>query len=179
MITCPHLPLIDDRVRAADSKKLGNDRGEAFYLHRLRYAQSKIADDLPAQAILQLNRAFSSDLQGDEEVLTEWSLPYAAMAWILEQRPDQGGLFLGNPRRHWQHYATRMSGPQSEIRSLRSWACWWLCEGRLSHDNFPIDQEQIDEEGLTLPSIEEIALGLRNLGHPGEVSIWQDILKSG
>ena len=162
-------------VRAADARRLDpNERGEAFYEFRLGYAQSKLHQDLPAQAILQLNRAFSADLCGRSDVVTRWQLPYAAVAWILDARPDRDGLFLGNPRRHWQHYATRMSGPRAELRCWRSWACWWLCHKRLPEEEFPVDRAQIAREGIRLPDRDEVGRGLACLGLPGEVCLWQD-----
>ncbi|NIP96039.1 MAG: hypothetical protein GWO24_22415, partial [Akkermansiaceae bacterium] len=51
-----------------------------------------------------------ADFTDGEEVLAEWPLPFAAKRWVIENRP--GGEFLGNPVRHYQHLATRMSGPR-------------------------------------------------------------------
>lgn len=174
---CPHLPVPDKPISAADARLLGHDeRGAAFYELRLAYAQTKLLEGLPAQAILQLNRALSADIAPGEEILARWPLPYAAIAWILDARPDREGLFLGNPRRHWQHYATRMSGPLAELRCWRSWACWWLCHGRLSADEFPVDREQIEHEKIALPDREDVETCLRRLGLPGEANLWQEQL---
>jgi len=172
---CPWLPVPERPIRAADSRALGAERGAQFYRLCLEYAQSKWMVKLPAQGILQLNKAFAADIDGSESELQNWPLPYQAMAWILEQRPDrEEGVFLGNPRRHWQHYATRMSGPRSEIRTWRSWACWWLCEGRLPADEFPVDQLQIDEDGIVLPEIDQVAEALDQFGIRGEVGLWRE-----
>ena len=125
---CPLLPVPEQPITARDSKALGSDRGVQFYRLCLEYAQTKWQADLPAQALLQLNRAMSADLSGEEDVLSEYPVPYQAVAWMLRARPDRRGVFFGNPRRHWQHYATRMSGPRSEVRMWRAWACWFLAK---------------------------------------------------
>ena len=174
---CPILPQIERVLTAADSRALGGDRGEAFYEFSLRYAQSKWQQGLPAQALLQLNRAMSADLVGSEAVLDRHPVPYAQVAWILGQRPDSNGQFLANPRRHWQHYATRMSGPRAEVRIWRAWACHAIASRVLPHDEFPNDAEQIDRESLSIPSEREIALQLDALGWPGEVDVWRGVLR--
>lgn len=169
---CPLLPPIDRALTAADSRELGSDRGEAFYAFCHRYAQSKWMSGLPAQALLQLNRAMSADLRGDEPVLETRPMPYGVMAWILEQRPDQRGQFMANPRRHWQHYATRMSGARAELRTWRAWACHTIATRILPADEFPDDEKQIAEEKVAVPSLDEILEKLRALGLPGEADLW-------
>jgi hypothetical protein len=177
MKVCPFLPVPASRITAADAQMLDSTADAVTcYEFRLAYAQSKLADGLPAQAILQLNRAFSADLGPDAEILKRWPLPYAAVAWILDARPDRTGLFLGNPRRHWQHYATRMSGSLRELRIWRSWACCWLCHGRLPEDEFPFDQQQIEHEHIRIPHPDAVARQLDLQGMPGEARLWQEQL---
>lgn len=179
MILCPYLPVPETPVSALSARSLARQqRGAQFYELRLAYAQTKLMQNFPAQAILQLNRAFSSNLEENAEVLDRWPLPYAAMAWILDARPDRQGMFLGNPRRHWQHYATRMSGQLAELRIWRSWACWWLCEGRLPMREFPIDQKQIEDENIGLPGRDTVVEKLRHFGLRGEAEIWADLVIS-
>jgi len=72
-------------------KQHGDDRGPAFYLGALTCAQSLWLQGLPAQAILQLNRAFAADLRGDEAILTNYPLPYAPMVWIFAT-PETGAI---------------------------------------------------------------------------------------
>jgi hypothetical protein len=55
-------------------------------------------------------------------MLAQWPLPYAALAWLLGHTPP--GVFLGNPRIHFQHLADRMNEPRREQRRWRAWACW-------------------------------------------------------
>jgi hypothetical protein len=169
---CPLLPEIDRPLRAADSRALGDQRGEPFYRLCLAYAQTKWIAGLPAQTLLQLNRAMSADLDGSEAILADYPIPYAQMAWVLRARPDRRGQFLGNPRRHWQHYATRMSGDRAELRSWRAWACHAIAVSILPEDDFPDDTEQIAAEGLVIPGLEEIGAQLDRLGLPGEKALW-------
>jgi hypothetical protein len=169
---CPFLPLPEHPVTAAVMKRHGDDRGPDFYLGALTCAQSLWLQGLPAQAILQLNRAFAADLAPEAEVLTHHPLPYAPMAWLLQhRRPDQ---FIGNPRRHFQHLATRMSGPRSALRTWRAWACWWLA--RKIDPSLPADEEQLAREGLSEPTLTQIEEGLSHFGHAGEVALWKHVI---
>ena len=169
---CPFLPLIRKKITASDSKALRNNKGLPFYKLCLRYSQSKWMEGLPAQALLQLNRAMSADLVGDEKFLDKFPIPYSSIKWILEQRTDKYGQFLGNPRRHWQHYASRMSGPRSNIRIWRSWACFAISSKILPYSDFPRDEEQILNESLIIPSESQIELNLKSLGLPRESDAW-------
>ena len=174
---CPLLPGIRHPVTAADSRALGEERGEAFYKLCLEYAQTKWIAGLPAQSLLQLNRAMSADLRSDEEFLVAYPMPYAQVAWILKARPDRKGQFLANPRRHWQHYATRMSGARSEIRTWRAWACYAIASRFLPHPEFPHDIEQVKSENLVIPDEHTIGRMLGELGLCGESEVWQLALK--
>lgn len=176
---CPLLPVIERPLTAADSRALQNERGEGFYHFCLRYAQSKWMGGLPAQALLQLNRAMSADLDGSEPILLEYPIPYRQVAWILDQRPDREGQFLANPRRHWQHYATRMSGPRSELRTWRAWACFTIASRLLPHADFPRDERQIEAEGIDIPDEVRIGRELGRHGLPDEVVHWQSALGRG
>lgn len=155
-------------ITAASMKQYGDDRGPAFYLGALRCAQSLWCQGLPAQAILQLNRAFAADVRPGDPVLLSYPLPYAAMAWVIRhRRPDQ---FIGNPRRHFQHLATRMSGPRAEVRIWRAWACWWMA--RTIDPSLVADEEQIAQESIVEPLPRDIQAGLEFHGHPGETALW-------
>lgn len=149
-------------------RRFGKHRGEAFYKGALECAQSLWIQGLPAQALLQLNRAFSADLSGTESVLSEWELPYCAVRWIMsESPPDQ---FIGNPRRHFQHLATRVGAPRRELRSSRAWACWWHAVEVFP--DFQADEKQLREEGILEPDKEQIAQSLEEHGNAGELEIW-------
>jgi len=175
---CPLLPPIAKSVSAKDSIAIGKERGESFYRMCLEYAQTKWIKGLPAQALLQLNRAMSADLTGKEKYLHQYSVPYASIKWILLDRPDKRGQFLANPRRHWQHYATRMSGARSEIRTWRAWACFAIASRILPDSEFPKDMQQIEAEGLIIPDESEIEDMLHHVGLVGECEIWKKVIRS-
>lgn len=163
---CPHLPEVGGVLTAESMRVLGSERGPEFYLAALRFAQSLWREGKPAQALLQLNRAWSADLRGDEEVLAEWPSPFRALVWMLERSSE--GCFLGNPVRHFQHLATRMSGPRGELRKWRAWAGFHLAERVLPADGFPRDEEQAAGEGIVFPAPEEVLESLARLGWEGE-----------
>jgi Arc/MetJ family transcription regulator len=171
---CPHLPEVDELLTAESLRRLGAERGRVFYVAALRYSQSLWREGKPAQAILQLNRAWSADLRGDEEELARWASPWRALAWMLEHARD--GHFLGNPVRHFQHLATRMSGPLGELRSWRAWGCFHVAEGVLGAEGFPRDLAQVGAEGVIFPPPEEVGRELARLGWPGEAELFADLL---
>ncbi|MBK1826457.1 hypothetical protein [Haloferula rosea] len=152
------------------------DRRSDFYLAALAYAQSLWVGRKPAQAILQLNKAWSADLIGDEVALTQFPAPYRALVWMLGR--DLDGAFLGNPVRHFQHLATRMSGARSEVRSWRAWACFHLGETILDPDLFPRDLRQIEMEDLVIPSVPRVIEALALRGWPDEAALVEDLLRS-
>jgi hypothetical protein len=91
-------------------------------------------------------------------------MPYAAMGWLIAHTPV--GVFLGNPRVHFQHYADRMNEPRREQRRWRAWACWALA--RVVRPDLPADPRHVVKE----PSRAEIFEALRVHGHPGEADAW-------
>lgn len=171
---CPFLPPGEASLSASSMKRAGKERGEAFFLLALECSQSLWQKGLPAQAILLLNRAFSADLPGGEPAPGGWPLPYRAMRWLMEERRE--GQFIGNPRRHFQHLATRMVEPRRELRSWRAWACWWYAVEVFP--DLPDDEKQIAEEGIVLPGPEKILSALETVGHPGEAVLWHSCLNS-
>ncbi|MFT5106479.1 MAG: hypothetical protein ACI8XO_005165 [Verrucomicrobiales bacterium] len=166
---CPFLPLPERPLGPATTRSLGKDRGPAFYEAALNYGHSLWLRGLPARGILLLNRAMGCDLTGEEEIVQRWPMPYEAMVWILQSRKIED--FIGNPRRHWQHLATRMVEPRKELRTARAWACWYL--SRLVLPDYPADELQIEREGVTEPSVEKIESWIELMGLPGELDVWQ------
>lgn len=150
-------------------RALGKRRDADFYRTTLTYAQCLWCRGLPAQAILQLDRAWSAELAGDDPVLVEWKPPYEALVWMLERRPE--GCFLGNPVRHFQHLATRVGGKHREVRSWRAWAGLHLSERVLPAEDFPRDERQIEGEGVQVPDAGRVEQGLREHGWPGEAEL--------
>ena len=93
-----------------------------------------------------------ADLTGDESVLKTHPSPYRALLWIMETASNGDFGYLGNPVRHFQHLASRMSGPRAEIRSWRAWVCFHLAEKILNRGDYPRDGGQIAREGLWIPN---------------------------
>jgi len=147
----------------------GPAREAAFYLTALTYAHYLWQHGLAARALLKLDRALGADLRGDEPVLRDQPLPYAAMAWFLRHTPPE--VFLGNPRVHFQHLADRMNEPRREQRRWRAWACWAL--SRAVRPEFAADPKHRVVE----PPVELIAKKLTAHGIPGETALWQDVMR--
>lgn len=165
---CPYLPPAELTMNPSDSK---NARGtEPYYLTTLACAQSLWLQGKPAQSLLQLNHALSVT----ENACAQWPLPYQAGVWILTRRHEEG--FLGNPVRHYQHLASRVSGPNKELRSWRAWACFHLAESVLPGDEFPRDQRQIESEHLVIPQWCEVLDKIGQLGTAEETFLLKGLL---
>jgi hypothetical protein len=168
---CPHLPEISGTHDFTLTRRHGGERGAAFYQDALCYAQSQWLSGKPAQAILQLNKAWMADLTGEESVLLDNPPPYAALVWILENTGGEGVCgFMGNPVRHFQHLASRMSGPRAEIRTWRAWLCFHLAERVLDRTAHPRDGRQIAREGLWIPGFRRALDEVSRKGWPGEAT---------
>lgn len=144
----PHLPEAPDDLPSTYTRKFRAECGEAFFRACLELAQSYALRGKPAQAILQMNRAFMADVRHP----ARWC-PYGALIYLL-RNPGDG--FLGNPVRHFQHLATRMSGVRSELRTARAWVCFHIARGVLEHKDFPLDQRQIEREDVVIPELAEV-----------------------
>ena len=154
---CPHLPpaLPDMDWRCLHA--FGKIRDIEFYLMALRYAQYLWLHDSPARAILSMTRALYAELDGCEEQLTRWPLPYCALQWfLLNYREDYG--FLGNPRISYQHQAGRIRGRRQQRLSWRAWACWQIV--RQARPDFAADHKHHIEE----PQKNDILTGLKKHG---------------
>lgn len=171
---CPLLPEVQEVLTAEATAQFKGDYNADFYFAALRYAQSLWLEGKAAQALLQLNKSLLADLSGGEEVLMEWPLPYAAKRWLMENCP--GDEFLGNPVRHYQHLATRMSGPRSELRTWRAWACFYLAEAVVDRKENPRDERQIEREGIAIPEWGEVLAGLAELGLPDEADLLKRVV---
>jgi hypothetical protein len=141
------------------------ERGGEFYFACLEYGHSLWQKGFAARALLCLDRAFGAELNGQEPVLREYPLPYAAMGWFIGHTP--AGVFLGNPRVHFQHYADRMNEPRCEQRRWRAWACWAIA--RAVRPDLPADPKHHVVE----PTVAEIETALGLHGHVGEAALWR------
>jgi ribosomal protein S18 acetylase RimI-like enzyme len=144
------------------------------------YAQSLWLEGFPAKALLLVNRALSCVLPetslkpGSGESGYHHGAPYHAKAWILHHRPVD--KFIGNPRRHYQHLATRMVEPHKELRTWRAWACWYLAKEALPESEFPSDPKQVRKEGIVKPTRAQIAEALGRLSPRDDLAAWEDAL---
>lgn len=168
---CPHLPAVNGAVDHTITRRHGENRGADFYLDALRYAQAQWIAGKPAQAVLQLDKAWMADLEADDPVLAANPSPYAALAWIIRRAADGGCGFLGDPVRHFQHLASRMSGPRGTVRSWRAWCCMHLAERVAPSGVFRRDGRQLAREGLWIPSMNAALAGLALHGWAGEADI--------
>ncbi len=174
---CPFLPKVDRVWRARDMAPFRQRRDAEFYFSALCYAQSLLLEGKPAQALLQINKSFLADFENGEStaILEEWPPSYQAVAWIIETFRDEGETFLGNPVRHYQHLATRMSGPRREVRILRAWACFYIAE--VFAPEYPRDSEQIEREELIIPSFKIIQQAIDRFGWAGEGNVLRGTFK--
>lgn len=171
---CPYLPTITERYPASALASFrGKRKGFGFYQTSLQCAQSRWLEGFPAQAILMINRALSVDFSTwpDEEraKLNDLSFPYQALAFIIREGGRYG--FLGNPRRHFQHLATRMSGANLELRIARAWACWAIARKTLP--DLTADEKQLTEESITEPGLAEISANLAATTIDAEQLAWE------
>ncbi len=183
---CPYLPHSGRPLTSDDIHALGTDRSERFYFTALDYAQVLWLEGFPAKALLLVNRALSCwlpevSLKATVRHRPPFELPescvaapYHAKAWLLRHRT--GDRFIGNPRRHYQHLATRMVEPHKELRSWRAWACWYLAKESLPEQDFPADAKQIREEGVVEPTYADISQHLSELSPSDDVDAWRDAL---
>jgi hypothetical protein len=168
---CPWLPEVTEPLDFSVTRRHGAARGGEFYLDTLRYAQALWIAGKPAQALLQLNKSWLADLPAGDPVLLAQAPPYQALVWIMEMAAAGHRGYFGNPVRHFQHLASRMSGPRAGIRAWRAWLCFHLAEKSLDRAGYPRDGEQIAREGLWIPSfrraLDEVAKG----GWTGEARV--------
>ena len=153
-----------------DVRAHGADRGPAFYRTVLEYSHYLWQRGRAARAILCLDRAFGADLSATKGPSRSdcWPLPYAAVAWLLARTPP--GVFLGNPRIHFQHLADRVNEPRREQRRWRAWACWAISRRVLPH--LPGDLRRGAEE----PDETVIGTQLARYGHAAETDLWRSVL---
>ena len=142
----------------------------SFYLRCLEYAQYLWLHATPARSLLAVDRALFATVKGDEAVVQNWPLPYAAVTWIITRAPDD--LFLGNPRVHYQHLADRVKGNDHETRKWRAWACWHLV--RATRPDLDGDPRHV----VATPTESEVRAGLATYGIPGEIACWKKAFRT-
>lgn len=144
-----------------------DEPGAELYLRCLEYAQQLWLDDLPARALLAVDRALYCDVPADAAELRAYPLPYAAIGWMVSQPTT---AFTGNARVHYQHLADRVRGDRAYLKKWRAWAAWAVV--RQARPDLPGDPRHDVHE----PSLADIAEGLRRHGLPTEARSWSEFL---
>lgn len=145
-----------------------DDQSADFYVTALAYGQYLWRKSLSARALLAVDRALYAELQGDEEVLARWPLPYRAIGWLVANNPE--GVFIGNPRVHYQHLADRVRGDRAEQKKWRAWAAWAVVR------YVAPDWSNDPKHDVVEPSLAEVEAGLRAHGAQGEAEVWLAVL---
>lgn len=166
---CPHLPTPREHMDWRAFGDHGKARDTEFYLTALEYGHYLWQRGFAARAVLCLDRAMGADVADTDITVQTWPMPYNAMAWFLQHTPD--GVFIGNPRVHFQHYADRLKAPRRDQRRWRAWACWALAR-RLRPHLAGDPRHRVIE-----PSENEIAAALHTHGLRGEAALWQEVLQ--
>jgi len=169
-IPCPYLPEADMNLDWRSTHQYREKKGPEFFLASLRYAQVLWLRGLPSRALLAVDRALLAEMPVGHELLQEWGIPYQALQWIIANYDEE--QFVGNPRVHFQHLASRVRGEREEQRRWRAWACWAIA--MRTRPDLPGDKKQ----AITEPSFPKIHEMLQDHGHPAEAELWQTILLS-
>jgi hypothetical protein len=150
-----------------DLNALRDNQGAELYRLCLEYGQQLWLDDLPARALLAVDRSLYCDVPEGDVALTEYAMPYRAIGWMVEQPTD---AFTGNARVHYQHLADRVRGERANLKKWRAWAAWAIT--RHVRPDLEGDAKHI----VTEPTHAEIEAGLRTYGLPSEIVEWRKAL---
>ena len=161
---CPLLPDAARRLSWRDLEALKSENGPKLYRCCLEYGQQLWLENLPARALLAVDRALYCDVPSGDPILSEHPLPYEVIRWMIAQ--DTGETFTGNARVHYQHLADRVRGERAEIKSWRAWAGWALA--RAARPELPNDPKHAVVE----PTLAQIEAGLRQWGVTHEAETW-------
>ena len=170
MVTpCPYLPSGQKKLSWRELNALRDDQGEELYLLCLEYGQQLWLENLPARALLAVDRALYCDVSADAECLINYPLPYAAIGWLVSQPTEQ---FTGNARVHYQHLADRVRGDRAAQKKWRAWAAWAIV--RRVRPDLAADSDHVVNE----PTHGEIRQALQLHGIEGEVETWEKAIGS-
>ena len=169
-VPCPYLPGVKRALSWRELNALREDQGAELYLLCLEYGQQLWCENLPARALLAVDRALYCDVPAEAVCLKLNPLPYAAIGWLVAQPTTE---FTGNARVHYQHLADRVKGERAAQKKWRAWAAWAVV--RKVRPDLPADPKH----AVTEPSLNEIQAGLQSHGNAGEVDAWQRALTSG
>ncbi|MCX8488653.1 MAG: hypothetical protein ORN22_06055 [Opitutales bacterium] len=164
---CPFLPSCGRALSWRDLNALRDDQGSELYRLCLEYGQQLWLEDLPARALLAVDRALYCDVPGDADVLSEYPMPYRAIGWMVKQPSEN---FAGNARVHYQHLADRVRGERADLKKWRAWAAWAVA--RHARPDLEGDPKHI----VTEPMHAEIEIGLKACGLSDEIAEWRKAL---
>jgi hypothetical protein len=164
---CPFLPSCGRPLTWRDLNALRDNQGAELYRLCLEYGQQLWLDDLPARALLAVDRALYCDVPEGDDALTEYAMPYRAIGWMVRQPSDQ---FTGNARVHYQHLADRVRGERAELKKWRAWAAWAVTR------HVRPDLAGDPKHAVTEPTHAEIEAGLRAYGLVSEITEWRQAL---
>lgn len=164
---CPFLPSCGRSLSWRDLNALRDDQGAELYRLCLEYGQQLWLEELPARALLAVDRALYCDVQDGAEVLQAYPMPYRAIGWMVGQPSDH---FAGNARVHYQHLADRVRGERADLKKWRAWAGWAVT--RKACPDLAGDPKHIVVE----PTHAEIEAGLRDHGLASEIAEWHRAL---
>ena len=160
---CPYLPSGQKKLSWRELNALRDDQGEELYLLCLEYGQQLWLENLPARALLAVDRALYCDVPAHAKCLQQHPLPYAAIGWLVSQPTEQ---FTGNARVHYQHLADRVKGDRAAQKKWRAWAAWAVIR------RVRPDLQADPDHAVTEPSHSEIRQALQLHGIKGEVETW-------
>jgi hypothetical protein len=152
---CPFLPSCGRPLTWRDLNALRDNQGAELYRLCLEYGQQLWLDDLPARALLAVDRALYCDVPEGDVALTEYAMPYRAIGWMVRQPADG---FTGNARVHYQHLADRVRAAWAVTRHVRP------------------DLAGDPKHAVTEPTHAEIEAGLRAYGLVSEITEWRQAL---
>jgi len=169
-VPCPFLPTCGRLLNWRDLNALRDKQGPELYRLCLEYGQQLWLDELPARALLAVDRALYCDVREGDVVLAQHAMPYRAIGWMVRQPSDQ---FTGNARVHYQHLADRVRGERAELKKWRAWAAWAVTR------HVRPDLAGDPRHAVVEPTPADIEAGLRAYGLPSEIAEWRKALADG
>jgi hypothetical protein len=166
-VPCPFLPTCGRLLNWRDLNALRDKQGPELYRLCLEYGQQLWLDELPARALLAVDRALYCDVREGDVVLAQHAMPYRAIGWMVRQPSDQ---FTGNARVHYQHLADRVRGERAELKKWRAWAAWAVTR------HVRPDLAGDPRHAVVEPTPADIEAGLRAYGLPSEIAEWRKAL---
>ncbi len=165
---CPFLPSCGRPLSWRDLNALREDQGPELYRLCLEYGQQLWLDDLPARALLAVDRALYCDVPKGAEVLQDYPVPYRAIGWMVKQPSES---FAGNARVHYQHLADRVRGERVSLKRWRAWAAWTVVRAART------DLLGDPAHAVVEPDLQAVEQGLIEAGCAADLTEWRRALE--